>query len=202
MNIPNILTLLRIAVIPIFVCAFYLPWNWANELTATIFVIAALTDWFDGYLARRWNQTSAFGAFLDPVADKLIVAVVLVLLVQQDGSPWMAIPAAVIIGREITISALREWMAKIGQRTKVAVSMIGKIKTAAQMIALFLLLYRDPVLGLPTDEIGLFSLYVAAILTLWSMIVYLQAAIPVLLKEEKLREKQEKDNDDIKSNLT
>lgn len=189
MNIPNILTLLRIALIPVFVAVFYLPWNWANELTTAIFAIAALTDWFDGHLARRWNQTSAFGAFLDPVADKLIVAVALVLLVQVDGSPWMAIPAAVIIGREITISALREWMAKIGQRTKVAVSIIGKIKTTAQMIALLLLLYRDPLIGLPIYEIGFFSLYVAAILTLWSMVVYLQAAIPVLLKEERSKVK-------------
>lgn len=182
MNIPNILTLLRIALIPVFVGVFYLPWSWANELTTLVFALAAITDWFDGYLARRWNQTSAFGAFLDPVADKLIVAVVLVLLVQIHPSPWLAIPAAIIIGREITISALREWMAEIGQQAKVAVLMIGKIKTTAQMIALLMLLYHDSILGLPIYEIGLVSLYVAAILTLWSMIVYLRAAMPVLLK--------------------
>jgi len=185
MNIPNILTLLRILLIPVFVGVFYLPWNGANELTTLVFALAAITDWFDGYLARRWNQTSAFGAFLDPVADKLIVATALVFLVQANPSPWLAIPAAIIIGREITISALREWMAEIGQRAKVAVSMIGKIKTTAQMIALLLLLYNDPLLGLPIYKIGLVLLYIAAILTFWSMIVYLRAAVPILLKNNK-----------------
>ncbi|RKZ91939.1 MAG: CDP-diacylglycerol--glycerol-3-phosphate 3-phosphatidyltransferase [Candidatus Parabeggiatoa sp. nov. 1] len=188
MNIPNLLTLLRILLIPVFVVTFYLPWSWANVLTTFIFGLAAITDLFDGYLARRWNQTSAFGAFLDPVADKLIVVVALVLIVQADPnphpSPWLAIPAAVIIGREITISALREWMAEIGQRAKVAVSIIGKIKTNAQMCALLMLLYHEPLFGLPIYEIGLLSLYVAAILTLWSMMVYLQAALPILLKNE------------------
>jgi len=188
MNIPNLLTLLRILLIPVFVVTFYLPWSWANVLTTFIFGLAAITDLFDGYLARRWNQTSAFGAFLDPVADKLIVVVALVLIVQAHPnphpSPWLAIPAAVIIGREITISALREWMAEIGQRAKVAVSIIGKIKTNAQMCALLMLLYHEPLFGLPIYEIGLLSLYVAAILTLWSMMVYLQAALPILLKNE------------------
>jgi CDP-diacylglycerol--glycerol-3-phosphate 3-phosphatidyltransferase len=182
MNIPNILTLLRIILIPVFVGAFYLPWSISNELTTIIFALAVATDWFDGYLARRWNQTSAFGAFLDPVADKLIVSSALVFLVQANPSPWMAIPAAVIIGREITISALREWMAEIGQRTKVAVSMVGKIKTTAQMTALLLLLYKEPFLTLPTYEIGFVLLYIAAILTLWSMIVYLRAAVPILME--------------------
>ena len=184
MNIPNILTSIRIFLIPVFVGVFYLPWNGANVLTTIIFALAAITDWFDGYLARRWNQTSAFGAFLDPVADKLIVAVALVLLVQVNPTPLMAIPAAVIIGREITISALREWMAEIGQRAKVAVSKIGKIKTTAQMAALLMLLYNEPLLTLPIYDIGLILLYVAAILTLWSMMVYLRAAIPILLKNE------------------
>ncbi len=184
MNIPNILTLLRILLIPVFVGVFYLGGNWANELATLVFWLAAITDWFDGYLARRWNQTSAFGAFLDPVADKLIVAVALVLVVQTYPSPWMTIPAAVIIGREITISALREWMAEIGQHAKVAVSMIGKIKTAAQMLALLMLLYKDPLLGLPIDKIGFVLLYIAAILTLWSMIIYLRAAIPILLNND------------------
>ncbi|MCK5522432.1 MAG: CDP-diacylglycerol--glycerol-3-phosphate 3-phosphatidyltransferase [Thiomargarita sp.] len=185
MTIPNILTLLRIILIPVFVSTFYLSWAGANVLTTSIFALAAITDWFDGYLARRWNQTSAFGAFLDPVADKLIVATALVFLVQVHHDLWMAIPAAVIIGREITISALREWMAEIGQRAKVAVSMIGKIKTTAQMTALLLLLYNEPFLGLPIYEIGFVLLYLAAILTLWSMIVYLQAAIPILLQNDK-----------------
>ncbi|RKZ42700.1 MAG: CDP-diacylglycerol--glycerol-3-phosphate 3-phosphatidyltransferase [Gammaproteobacteria bacterium] len=185
MNIPNILTLLRIILIPVFVGVFYLPWNGANVLTTLVFALAAITDWFDGYLARRWNQTSAFGAFLDPVADKLIVTTALVFLVQAHPSPWLAIPAAIIIGREITISALREWMAEIGQRAKVAVSMIGKIKTTAQMTALLLLLYNEPLLSLPIYKIGLVLLYIAAILTLWSMIVYLRAAVPILLKNNK-----------------
>jgi CDP-diacylglycerol--glycerol-3-phosphate 3-phosphatidyltransferase len=186
MNIPNILTLLRIILIPVFVGVFYLPWNWANELATIVFTLAILTDWLDGYLARRWNQTSAFGAFLDPVADKLIVAVALVFLVQINPSPWLAIPAAIIIGREITISALREWMAEIGQRAKVAVSMIGKVKTTAQMTALLMLLFagrhHDQLFGLPIYEIGFVLLYIAAILTLWSMIVYLRATVPILLE--------------------
>ena len=184
MNIPIILTLLRIIFIPVFIGLFYLfqylPWKGANELITLIFALAALTDWFDGYLARRWNQTSAFGAFLDPVADKLMVAVALVLLVQTDPTPEMAIPAAVIIGREITISALREWMAEIGQRAQVAVSKIGKVKTTAQMTALLMLLYREPFMGLPIYQTGMILLYVAAVLTLWSMMVYLKAALPII----------------------
>nr|MDQ3958755.1 CDP-diacylglycerol--glycerol-3-phosphate 3-phosphatidyltransferase [Pseudomonadota bacterium] len=129
MNIPNTLTLVRIALIPIFVIVFYLPIKWSHVATAVIFALAALTDWLDGYLARRLGQTSALGAFLDPVADKLMVAVVLVFLLQQNPSPWLALPAAIIIGREITISALREWMAELGVRARVAVSSLGKIKT-------------------------------------------------------------------------
>ncbi|MCK5720064.1 MAG: CDP-diacylglycerol--glycerol-3-phosphate 3-phosphatidyltransferase [Thiomargarita sp.] len=181
-NIPNLLTLLRIILIPVFVGLFYAPWDNANILTTAVFALAVITDWFDGYLARRWQQTSAFGAFLDPVADKLIVATALVFLVQIHPSPWMAIPAAIIIGREITISALREWMAELGQRATVAVSMIGKIKTTAQMSALLLLLYNEPLFTMPIYEIGLAFLYIAAILTLWSMIVYLKAAMPILLQ--------------------
>ncbi len=184
MNIPNFLTLLRILLIPILIIVFYLPVTWSNLLTTLVFGTAAITDWFDGYLARKWQQTSAFGAFLDPVADKLIVAVALVLLVQHNPSPWMAIPAAIIIGREITISALREWMAEIGQRTQVAVSTIGKIKTTMQMLALLMLLYRYPLLGIPIYEIGFFALYIAALLTLWSMFIYLKAALPILLKNQ------------------
>ena len=140
MNIPNTLTLLRIAAIPVFVVVFYLPTRWAGAATAAIFCLAALTDWLDGYLARHLGQTSAFGAFLDPVADKLMVTVALVLLVQADPTPWLAIPAAIIIGREITISALREWMAEIGERKSVAVSFLGKFKTSAQMLSLFFLI--------------------------------------------------------------
>lgn len=180
LNLPTVLTLLRIVLIPLFVAVFYLPVSWENEMCTVLFVIAALTDWLDGYLARRLRQTSTFGAFLDPVADKLMVAVALVLLVQAIPSPWMAIPAAVIVGREITISALREWMAQIGGQARVAVSMIGKIKTTAQMIAVSLLIYREPVGFFPTREAGLGLLWAAAALTLWSMVHYLIAAWPLL----------------------
>ncbi|QKT02429.1 CDP-diacylglycerol--glycerol-3-phosphate 3-phosphatidyltransferase [Ectothiorhodospiraceae bacterium 2226] len=184
LTVPNILTLMRIVAIPVFVLAFYLPVHWAYAAAAALFTLAAITDWLDGYLARKWGQTSVFGAFLDPVADKLIVAAALVLLVEDNPTDWagfwMAIPAAIIIGREIAISALREWMAEIGKRTTVAVSVIGKFKTTAQMVAIVLLLYRAPVAGLPTVEIGFVLLYVAALLTLWSMIVYLRAAWPLL----------------------
>lgn len=179
-NLPTLLTLLRILLIPAFATVFFMPVWWSNLVCAVLFTLAALTDWLDGYLARRWQQTSAFGAFLDPVADKLMVAAALVLLVQAIPTPWMALMALVIIGREITVSALREWMAQIGSRATVAVSMIGKIKTTAQMVALVLLLYRKPVAGLPTLELGLWLLAVAAILTLWSMTRYLLAAWPVM----------------------
>jgi CDP-diacylglycerol--glycerol-3-phosphate 3-phosphatidyltransferase len=179
-TIPNILTLLRIILIPVLVVVFYLPVQWAHQISAAIFGIAALTDLLDGYLARRLQQASAFGAFLDPVADKLMVAVALVLLVQDNPSPLFAIPAAIIIGREIAISALREWMSEIGARTKVAVSIIGKLKTTIQMIAILLLLFKMPLWGFPAHEVGLALLYIAAALTLWSMFVYLQAAWPML----------------------
>ena len=179
-TIPNILTVLRIALIPVFVLVYYLPYSWSHVATTALFGLAALTDWFDGYLARKLEQTSPFGAFLDPVADKLIVAVALIMLVQTNPTMWFVVPAAVIVGREIAISALREWMAEIGERTQVAVSFIGKIKTTAQMIALLLLLYRQPLWGFPTNEVGVLLLYVAAILTLWSMIIYLKAAWPLL----------------------
>ena len=184
LNIPTLLTLIRIALIPVFVLAYYLPVSWANIATAAIFVLAGATDWFDGYLARRLNQTSAFGAFLDPVADKLMVAVALVLLMQTHPTAWMAIPAAVIIGREIAVSALREWMAELGQRAHVAVSFLGKYKTTAQIVALILLLYHQPLFGLDTPLIGFVLLYAAAALTLWSMLVYLRAAWVVLRGQE------------------
>ena len=177
---PNILTLVRIILIPVLVLVFYLPGEWSYQVSAAIFGAAALTDWLDGYLARRLRQVSVFGAFLDPVADKLMVAVALVLLVQDNPSPLFAIPAVIIIGREIAISALREWMSEIGERTKVAVSVIGKVKTITQMVAILLLLYKVPLGPLPTHDVGLVLLYVAAILTLWSMFVYLRAAWPIL----------------------
>jgi len=183
-SIPTMLTYIRIALIPVFVLVFYLPFEWVNIAVTAIFGVAAVTDWLDGYLARKWDQTSRFGAFLDPVADKLIVAAALVLLVQANPTPWMAIAAAVIIGREITISALREWMAEIGESAQVKVSNLGKWKTTAQMTALFMLLYSEPLLGLPMYEMGMFFLYVSVVLTLWSMFSYLKAAWPILSKEE------------------
>ncbi len=186
-SIPNILTLLRIALIPIFVICFYLPVWWAHPLSALLFSVAAVTDWLDGYLARRWEQTSPFGAFLDPVADKLMVAAALVLLVEHNPTRYagiyIAIPAIIIIGREIAISALREWMAELGARTKVAVSYIGKVKTALQMVAIILLLYRLPVGQIQVVELGFWLLYIAAVMTLWSGGVYLRAAWPMLKGE-------------------
>ncbi len=180
-TLPTMLTFARIGLIPIFVIVFFLPYEWSHITTALIFGLASITDWVDGYLARKWNQTSAFGAFLDPVADKLMVAVILVLLVQANPTPLLAIPAAVIICREIAVSALREWMAEIGERAHVSVSTMGKYKTTFQMIALFMLLYREDILGLPTMALGIIMLYIAAALTLWSMIVYIRAAWPILL---------------------
>jgi CDP-diacylglycerol--glycerol-3-phosphate 3-phosphatidyltransferase len=179
-NLPNLLTLLRIVLIPVFVVLFYLQTHWGREAATLVFVLAAITDWLDGYLARRMQLVSALGAFLDPVADKLMVATALVLLVQSDPSIWMAVAAAVIIGREIAISALREWMAEIGSRTKVAVSEIGKFKTAAQMAAISLLIYRDDLWEVPVYTVGEVLLYVAVALTLWSMTLYLRAAWPSL----------------------
>ena len=183
-TIPNILTLLRIILIPVLVVIFYVPSQWSYQISAVVFGLAAITDLLDGYFARRLQQTSAFGAFLDPVADKLMVAVALVLLVQDNPSELFAVPAAIIIGREIVISALREWMAEIGARTKVAVSIIGKVKTALQMIAILLLLYKAPLGQFPTHAVGVALLYIAAILTLWSMFVYLRAAWPILSRDE------------------
>ena len=179
MNIPNSITLFRIAIIPVFVALFFTDVNWKNETLTVLFVAAAVTDWLDGYLARKLQQTSAFGAFLDPVADKLMVAAALVLLVQADPRAAIAIPAVVIIGREIAISALREWMAELGQRSTVSVAMVGKFKTVAQMTSISLMLYgKSP--GNQIYEIGVWLLYVAAVLTLWSMVVYLRAAWPLM----------------------
>jgi len=180
LNIPTILTLLRIASIPVFAVVYFLPWRHAPMICALLFAAAALTDWLDGHLARRWNQTSRFGAFLDPVADKLMVATALVLLVEAHPTPWFAVPAAIIVGREIVVSALREWMATVGDQHRVAVSLIGKWKTTVQMAAILLLIYRDPIVGFPTVTMGLVLIVVAAMLTLWSMVNYLWAAWPAL----------------------
>lgn len=188
-NAPNILTLLRIVLIPVFVIAYYFPQPWAPAAAMWVFIAAALTDWLDGYLARRLNQSSSFGAFLDPVADKLMVVCALILLAADPviqsrvvDRRLLALVVVVIIGREITVSALREWMAELGERARVAVSFVGKFKTTGQMIAIPFLLYREPILGLPALRIGEWLLYAAAGLTLWSMGVYLRAAWPSLMK--------------------
>jgi CDP-diacylglycerol--glycerol-3-phosphate 3-phosphatidyltransferase len=178
LNLPTYLTLLRIALIPVLAVLFYLPWEGAHAACALVFMAAGFTDWLDGYLARRLGLTTRFGAFLDPVADKLMVAMTLVLIVQADPSPLVAIAAAIIIGREITIASLREWMAEIGQRKKVAVSQLGKWKTTAQMVSITLLLFGMDFWRDTLQSFGQFLLLVSAMLTLWSMIVYLQAALP------------------------
>jgi CDP-diacylglycerol--glycerol-3-phosphate 3-phosphatidyltransferase len=180
-NIPNALTILRILLIPVLVIIFYTPFKNHLLVAAGIFAFAAITDWFDGYLARRLGQMTAFGAFLDPVADKLMVAIALVLLVERHDTLLFTLAACVIIGREIVVSALREWMAELGERTSVAVSMIGKIKTGFQMFAITGLLAIDPL----RDESWLLALcylilYAAAVLTLWSMFIYLRAAWVVI----------------------
>jgi len=179
-NLPNSLTWLRIWLIPLFVAVFYLPQGWVpghlvNLVATLIFALAGITDWLDGWLARRLNQTSAFGAFLDPVADKLMVAAALIVLVDLERAGVGV--SLIIIGREIAISALREWMAKEGQSRSVAVSFVGKVKTTAQIVAILLLLYHDPLLGWPqTVVLGTWLLNLAAVLTLWSMFHYLRMA--------------------------
>ncbi|MCX7563437.1 CDP-diacylglycerol--glycerol-3-phosphate 3-phosphatidyltransferase [Xanthomonadaceae bacterium XH05] len=189
LTIPTILTLFRIALIPVLVLVFYLPYPWTNFASAFVFALGALTDWLDGWIARRYRMYSAFGAFLDPVADKLMVAVALFLIVQGHPTPWMAFWASVIVGREIAVSALREWMAEIGQRARVKVAWIGKFKTVVQMIALLCLLYSvtpekphraTPWLGEPIFHLGDWLLAAAAILTLWSGLQYLRAAWPAM----------------------
>lgn len=180
MNLANQLTLLRVILIPIIVLVFYLPFAWSYPVAALLFAVAGVTDWLDGYVARKYDLHTQFGAFLDPVADKLMVSVALIMLVQVHGSLWLTVPAMVIVGREIVISALREWMAEVGQRASVAVSYIGKLKTAAQMGSITALL------AFPADgdfwlvDAGYILLYVASGLTLWSMVIYLKAAWPSL----------------------
>ena len=183
-TIPTLLTWTRIVAIPLIVGVFYLPLEprTANLVATVMFIVFAWTDWLDGYLARKLNQTSAFGAFLDPVADKLMVAAALILLVQL--ARVDAIIAVVIIGREITISALREWMARVGKSASVAVAYVGKLKTAAQMLAIPLLLYDAPVQSIDAGTLGSVLIYIAAALTLWSMGYYLQRAIPLLTADQ------------------
>jgi CDP-diacylglycerol--glycerol-3-phosphate 3-phosphatidyltransferase len=179
-NLPNTLTWTRIAAIPLIVLLFYMPYPWADPAAGLLFAAAGITDSLDGYFARRWGQISRLGAFLDPVADKLIVAVALVLLVSRDPRALIVLTAIVIIGREITISALREWMAEIGARRKVAVSQLGKYKTILQITGLSMMLYRWPILGVDTYSVGVVLTVIAAAATLVSMFVYLRAAWPEL----------------------
>ena len=194
MTLPTKLTLIRIGMIPVFILLFYIPlFGIKNYLLTGLFILAGLTDWFDGYLARRMGMQSEFGAFLDPVADKLMVSVVLVLLVSVHPGWLLALPATIIIGRELTISAVREWMANVGERTKVAVSIIGKFKTTAQMIAIGFLLFEKPIGDFPTLQIGYVLLYLSALLTLWSMFLYLQAAWPSM-NEAQAGEKAEEED--------
>lgn len=192
--IANLLTVARIIMIPLVVILFYMPQRWAMAATGWVFILAAVTDSLDGYLARKLGQTSALGAFLDPVADKLMVAIALILLVSYD-PPMLefikfdphaviVLTATVIVGREITISALREWMAEVGARGKVAVSGMGKVKTIFQMTGLSMMLFRDDVWFIPAFELGFYCLVAAAALTLWSMVVYLRAAWPDLMRSK------------------
>jgi CDP-diacylglycerol--glycerol-3-phosphate 3-phosphatidyltransferase len=193
LNIPNILTLVRILVIPFFVLAFYLPSSWGGHvIAAAIFAMACVTDWLDGYLARSLKLSTRFGAFLDPVADKMMVSIALVMIVAERQFQYLStsnavilipsyivtIPAAIIVSREIIVSSLREWMAEIGKTKSVAVSNLGKIKTTVQMLALIVLIYCDPNTRASITVLGLILLYVAAILTVWSMMIYLKAAWP------------------------
>jgi CDP-diacylglycerol--glycerol-3-phosphate 3-phosphatidyltransferase len=192
LNVPNILTLLRIALIPLFVAIYYSPLEHASIIATLVFIAAGVTDWLDGYLARRLGQYSAFGEFLDPVADKLMVAAALIMLIADKqvhdlviDSRLFGIVALIIMGREITVSALREWMAEVGKRSRIAVSFVGKFKTASQMVAIGFLIWREPLWGMNVFKIGEWLLYVAAALTLWSMIAYLRVAWPNLVRPEK-----------------
>jgi len=184
LNLANFLTLLRIAAIPVVVVCFYSPLDYARPIAADLFGLAAVTDMIDGWVARRFGQTSRFGEFLDPVADKLMVAIVLVMLVQADSGWFEDIIAMIIIGREITISALREWMATIGERANVKVDITGKIKTTLQMFGIAFMVYQNDLFGLPIYTIGFVLLVLAAIMTIWSMIVYLRAAWPFIASDQ------------------
>jgi len=179
-NLPNTLTWFRIIAVPLVALVFYLPVPWAGPAAGLLFGLAGFTDWLDGYLARRFDQTSNFGAFLDPVADKLIVSTALVLLVQRDPTLLNTLIAAVIIGREITVSALREWMSELGARAHVAVTFFGKWKTTLQIFGIGFMLYREPLLGLPVYGTGTGLMIIAAGLTIWSMLDYLKAAWPIM----------------------
>ena len=180
MNLPNFITLIRILLIPVFVIVYIVPGPLTYITAAILFTLAALTDWLDGYLARRLDQTTAFGRFLDPVADKLIVTSALVILIGHHANLWLTLPGMIIIGREIVISALREWMAELNRSGRIHVTWLGRVKTTFQMIAIAVLLANPPLFDRPWVIIGYTLLYVAAVMTLWSMVLYMQAAWPAL----------------------
>ncbi len=182
LTIPTILTLFRIVLVPVLVLVFYWQHPWSNILACAVFVLGALTDWLDGWIARRYNMYSAFGAFLDPVADKLAVTFALFLVTQRHPTVWMALLSAIIVGREITISALREWMAQMGAHGLVKVAALGKIKTIVQMIAISFVLFYEDLFGIPVFKIGEWLLAIAAALTLWSGFDYIRAAWPTMRK--------------------
>jgi CDP-diacylglycerol---glycerol-3-phosphate 3-phosphatidyltransferase len=183
-NVPTLLTLLRILAIPLIVIVYYLPAGWAHPVAAILFALAAITDFFDGYLARSWQQITKLGSFLDPIADKLLVITSLILLLGKNHIPYLTLPAIVIIGREITVSGLREYMAELGKRASVAVTFVGRVKTWVQMTALFLLLWYYPGFASWWMWLGLVSMFAAVVLTLWSMIIYLKLAWPDLTSAE------------------
>ena len=184
LNLANTITGIRILAIPLCAALYLMPFSWARKAAALVFAVAAISDFFDGYVARRFNQSTAFGAFLAPVADKLIVTIALVLLVFSEQNWMMTVIAIIIIGREITVSALREWMASQQASARVAVAMVGKIKTTFQLIGLSFMLWGDLFFGIPVVELGFIALLIAAAMTLWSMWVYLSAAWPVLSRDE------------------
>jgi CDP-diacylglycerol--glycerol-3-phosphate 3-phosphatidyltransferase len=184
LNLANILTLFRIAAIPIIVICFYAQMPNARPIAAILFGIAAITDLIDGWVARRYGQTSRFGEFLDPVADKLMVSIVLVMLVQAEARWFEDVIAMIIIGREITISALREWMATIGERANVKVSAAGKIKTTLQMFGIAFMVYHNDMFGIPIYTVGFVLLVLAAVMTIWSMVIYLRAAWPFIVSDQ------------------
>ena len=184
LNLANFLTLLRIAAIPVVVICFYSPLEYARPIAGVLFGLAAVTDMIDGWVARRFGQMSRFGEFLDPVADKLMVAIVLVMLVQAQSSWFEDVIAMIIIGREITISALREWMATIGERANVKVDITGKIKTTLQMFGIGFMVWKKPLFGIDIYAVGFVMLVLAAIMTIWSMVVYLRAAWPFIMAED------------------
>ncbi|ALO46458.1 CDP-diacylglycerol--glycerol-3-phosphate 3-phosphatidyltransferase [Pseudohongiella spirulinae] len=180
MNAANTVTISRVLLVPLIVVVYYSGFAWSQLAAAALFTVASITDWLDGYLARKLNQTSPFGAFLDPVADKLLVVMALVLLTANFPSPWFVVPTAIIIGREVFISALREWMASRGERDKVAVGYIGKVKTTVQMIAIIVLLAYSPEFPRWVLQLGYVLIYLSAALSVWSMVNYLKSALPTM----------------------